>query len=200
MERYQISHAFTADNLCLSDFSYPVATLQRKYKHLRDLPLPPMDRAQPLLLIGSDMPHLLTPIRPVCTGPPGSPIAVCTKLGWSLQGPTSLNQATVVEQQCLHLATAPSEELFRNVERLWQLDTLPYSAKVVTRSKQDQQAFTLLQTATTQVDINGILRYATSLLWRTPEITLHAPKEAVLPSLCSTERRLARDPKKAGSY
>ena len=159
-----------------------------------------MDRAQPLLLIGSDIPHLLMPIQPVRTGPSGSPIAVCTKLGWSLQGPTSLTQDTVTEQQCLHLATAPAEELLRNVERLWQLDTLPYSAKVVTRSKQDQQALTLLQTATTRVDINSTLRYATPLLWRTPEITLHAPKEAVLPSLRSTERRLARDPKKAESY
>ncbi|XP_073719530.1 uncharacterized protein [Misgurnus anguillicaudatus] len=146
------------------------------------------------------MPQLLTPIQPVRIGPTGSPIAVCTKLGWSLQGPTTLTQDTVTEQQCLHLATAPSEELLRNVERLWQLDTLPYSAKVVTRSKQDQQALTLLQTATTRVDINGTLRYATPLLCRTPEITLHAPKEAVLPSLRSTERRIARDPKKVESY
>ncbi|TKS65175.1 hypothetical protein D9C73_028132 [Collichthys lucidus] len=60
-------------------------TLQQNYKHLRHLPLPPVDHAKPLLLIESDMAHLLTPIEPVQMGPPGDPIAVHIELGWSLQ-------------------------------------------------------------------------------------------------------------------
>lgn len=53
---------------------------QQKYKHLRELPQPPVNRTQPLLLIGSDMPHLITPVQPVHAGPPGRPVAICTKL------------------------------------------------------------------------------------------------------------------------
>ncbi len=201
-EKYHIRQAFTADNLGLSKHSYPVKTLQRRYKHLRHLPLPPVDHAQPLLLIGSDMPHLLTPIKPVQLGPSGGPIAVHTKLGWSLQGPISIDQVPATQQQCLFTSTiAPTSELFKNVERLWQVDTLPYtSEKQVTRSKQDQQALNLLQTSTVRVDAEGVQRYATLLLRRANSTTLQAPMEAVLPSLRSTERRLAKDPQCAEVY
>ncbi|KAK0142848.1 hypothetical protein N1851_019212 [Merluccius polli] len=159
--KYHIHQAFTADNLGLSEHSYPVRTLQRRYKHLRNLPLPPVDYAQPLLLIGSDIPHLLTPIEPVELGPSGGPIAVHTKLGWSLQGPTSIKQVPASKQQCLFTATVSlTSELFKNVERLWQIDTLPYSSEMqVTRSKQDQQALNLLQASTVRVNVDGVQRH-----------------------------------------
>ncbi|GAA6089521.1 uncharacterized protein LOC113069086 [Tachysurus ichikawai] len=75
-ERFTIHHAFTATGLSLAEHNYPVAVLQQAYRHLKDLPLPPVDRVKLLLLIGSDMPHLLTPIRPVFRGPDGGPIAI----------------------------------------------------------------------------------------------------------------------------
>ncbi|TWW77718.1 hypothetical protein D4764_12G0011080 [Takifugu flavidus] len=201
-ERYHIHHAFTSENLGLSEHSYPVRSLQQKYKHLRNLPLPPVEHAQPLLLIGSDLPHLLTPIEPVRTGPPGGPIAVHTQLGWSLQGPTNIDQVPASEQQCLFTVTdSPTCELFKNVERLWQIDTLPYtSKKQVTRSKQDQQALALLQSSTVRITVDGIPRYATPLLRRANSATLQAPMETVLSSLRSTERRLAKDPQRAEAY
>ncbi|KAI3376263.1 hypothetical protein L3Q82_016771 [Scortum barcoo] len=149
------------------------------------------------------MPHLLTPIEPVQrTGPLGGPIAVHTKLGWSLQGPTNIDQVPASEQQCLFTVTdSPTCELFKNVERLWQIDTLPYtSQKQVTRSKQDQQALALLQSSTVRVTVDGIQRYATPLLRRANSATLQAPMETVLSSLRSTERRLAKDPQRAEVY
>ncbi|TWW54954.1 hypothetical protein D4764_09G0000030 [Takifugu flavidus] len=174
-ERYHIHHAFTSENLGLSEHSYPVRSLQQKYKHLRNLPLPPVEHAQPLLLIGSDLPHLLTPIEPVRTGPPGGPIAVHTQLGWSLQGPTNIDQVPASEQQCLFTVTdSPTCELFKNVERLWQIDTLPYTSK-----KQ--------------------ICYTVASSCQLPT-TLQAPMETVLSSLRSTERRLAKDPQRAEAY
>lgn len=80
------------------------------------------------------------------------------------------------------------------------MDTLPYSEKAATRSKEDQQALTLLQTATTRVTVEGIPRYAMPLLRRMANIALHAPAEAVLPRLHSTERKLAKNPTQAKSY
>ncbi len=67
---YQISHAFTADCLNLSRQSYPVEQLQRKYRHLRGLPIRTLTEVQPLLLICSDQPHLITPTEPVRWGGP----------------------------------------------------------------------------------------------------------------------------------
>ncbi len=41
-QNYHISGAFTAQNLGLADHSYPLATLQKRHKNLRGLPLEPL--------------------------------------------------------------------------------------------------------------------------------------------------------------
>lgn len=200
--RFKIKGAFTADELGLAEHTQSVAALQRKYKHLRGLPLQSLDRVCPLLLIGSDYPQLITPIEPVRLGPPGGPAAVNTKLGWTIQGPTKYIKRCISSSHCLLTSThSPSEELSRHVERLWQLDMLPYrSEKLVTRSKRDQQAVNLLEAKTVRVNVNGVQRYATPLLRVKDMPRLQAPKEAMLANLRSVERRLAKDPEKAAVY
>ncbi|XP_048865547.1 uncharacterized protein LOC125739453 isoform X1 [Brienomyrus brachyistius] len=199
---FRIQGAFTADQLGLAEHTYAVKSLQRRYKHLRGLPLQAFDNAHPLVLIGSDYPHLITPVEPVHLGPPGGPAAVKTRLGWTLQGPTKLIQQQLQPTQCLHVSTSsPAAELFQQVERLWQLDVLPYrNEKLVTRSKQDQEAMRLLEEKTSRVDVEGVQRYATPLLRVRNMPKLNAPKEAVLAHLRSTERRLLKEPEKAASY
>lgn len=121
---FTIERAFTADDLGLAEHSYPVKTLQQKYRHLRRLPLQPFTNAQPLLLIGSDCPHLVMPIKPVHLGLPGGPAAVKTRLGWVLQGPIPSLKHSAQPRQCLFLSTtSPQSELHSQVERLWQLET-----------------------------------------------------------------------------
>lgn len=186
---YKITGAFTAELLSLAEHSYPVADLQRRYQHLKGLPLQPIHKACPLLLIGADHPHLITLIEPVRLGPPGGPAAVKTRLGWSLQGPARVVGDNVKSQQCLHIAVNPSmTELFQNVERLRQADVIPNRyEKSVTRSKQDQEALDLLQSQNVRVLIDGVSRYATPLLHKKNMPILHAPMEAALPNLRNTE-------------
>ncbi|KAK7939924.1 hypothetical protein WMY93_003250 [Mugilogobius chulae] len=80
------------------------------------------------------------------------------------------------------------------------MDILPYrNEKLITRSKQDTVAIRLLEEKTVRVQIDGIQRYATPLLWKgLPPLT--ATKEAVIGHLRGTESRLLKDPAKAASY
>ncbi|KAK7938318.1 hypothetical protein WMY93_001644 [Mugilogobius chulae] len=199
---YKINKAFTARELNLSRHTYPVKALQEKYHHLKDIPLPIIKDAQPLLLIGSDYPHLITPVEPVRLGPPGGPAAVHTRLGWTLQGPTSLLCHQLSPQQCLFtICNPPEAELLKHVEKLWQLDVLPYrSERLITRSRQDAEAVHTLEKKTTRVMVDGVNRYATPLLWKQNVIPLNASKEAVLPQLRGTEKRLVRDQERAAIY
>ncbi|XP_022540035.2 uncharacterized protein LOC111195821 [Astyanax mexicanus] len=201
-KRFKIHHAFSADELGLSEHSYPVKALTAKYHHLQGLPLSPIDRVHPVVLIGSDFPHLLVPTQPVRIGPPGGPVAVCTSLGWALQGPSNIFPLTASDQQCLFTTvTSPASDLLLHVEKLWQLDTLPYAGdKRVTRSKLDQQALALLEQHTAQVKIDGVMRYATPLLRRKDSPLLKAPTTACLSLLRSTERRNAKNVKQAQDY
>lgn len=55
-------------------------------------------------------------------GPPGGPVAIRTRLGWTLQGPARIVEQQLRPQQCLLTSTVPTNmELLRNVEKLWQL-------------------------------------------------------------------------------
>lgn len=56
------------------------------------------------------------------------------------------------------------DDLINHVERLWQVDTLPYNEKMVTRSKHVREAYTLLEDGTIRVNGDGVQRYATPLL------------------------------------
>lgn len=85
--KFKIQNAFTAEQLGLAEHTQPVTELQQRYRHLARLPLSALNNIHPVLLIGSDFPHLIMPIEPVRMGPPGGPAAVKTRLGWTLQGP-----------------------------------------------------------------------------------------------------------------
>ncbi|KAI2644390.1 C-type lectin domain family 4 member M [Labeo rohita] len=134
--KFPIQGAFTAERLGLPEQTHPVASLQKMYKHLAELLLQQIDRVQPVLLIGSDCPHLVTPIEPVRLGPPGGPVAVRTRLGWTLQGPTHEIKRGVNTHQCINTAISPNADLFAHVEKLWQMDVILYgNEKVVTSYK-----------------------------------------------------------------
>lgn len=135
-------------------------------------------------------------------GPPGGLAAIRTRLGWTLQGPARILESQLQPQQCLYTSCSPlTVELQRNVEKLWQVNILPYkSEKEVTRSKEDQEALQLLEAKTKRVNTNGVLRYATPLLRRKDAPLFQASKESVMPSLRSLEKHLNKDPVKAAAY
>ncbi|XP_046556868.1 uncharacterized protein LOC124266100 [Haliotis rubra] len=191
--RYDITGAFSADNLCLSEYNYPVRELQATYPHLRDLPLPTISQACHMILIGSDHADLTLPQKPVVFGADGSPVAICTLLGWTLQGPTKeISPQKAV--QSYYTALERKATLMNHVERLWQLDVLPYSEKKVERSKQDIEALHMLEAQTELVMVDGVQRYATPLLRAKDAPKFEATEAAVMPILKRTEKRLARNP------
>lgn len=200
--RFQIRGAFTASGLDLVEQSYPVQRLQKWYAHLRELPLQSFHNVRPLVLIGSDYVHLITADQPVHRGTRGGPVAVHTALGWALQGKEDYTPSHNSVQQCLFVSTeCPNDLLCRNVEKLWQLDVLPYrNEKVVVRSKEDQEAIKLLEGRTQRIEVEEIQRYVTPLLRRPGAPKLISTIQSIMPSLRSTERKLQRDPEKAAIY
>ncbi|XP_048010442.1 uncharacterized protein LOC125244397 [Megalobrama amblycephala] len=187
--------------LDLVEQSYPIKALRRRYAHLRDIPLQSFKNVQPLLLIGSDNSPLITAVKTVHVATQVGPVAVRTKLGWALQGPEGLQNRATSTQSYFITASATYDTLYRDVERLWQLDSLPYrSEKLMTRSKQDQESIKILDSKTCRVSIDGIQRYATPLLRTDDSPKLNAPQESVLANLRSTERRLKDQPEKAAAY
>jgi len=200
--RHKIHTAFTSQELNIAKQSCPIETLKHKFAHLRGVPILPFKEVQPMLLIGSDYPQLITPITPVLMGPLGSPVAVNTHLGWAIQGPTTfLDQP--LDTTCLNISLlhAPTQDLSHHVEKLWQVDILPFQPmKDITRSKQDRDALQMLETRTKRVEVDGVSRYATPLLRKGSAKVLHAGPESVMALLRATERRLNQNSELADIY
>ncbi|XP_022079226.1 uncharacterized protein LOC110973069 [Acanthaster planci] len=189
--RIHVSNVFSSPMLRLSEHSVPAQDLQRRWPHLQNLPLHDCQKVTPLLLLGSDRPDLVIP-RESRFGPENAPVAVKTRLGWALQGPTMRRGG----RGKLHYQSSEQDAvLHENVCRLWNMDVQMYTQrKQVTRSKQDQRAVDLLEAKSTFVEIGNVRRVATPLLWRLGKPTFSCPASAVLPSLKRNEQRLLRDP------
>ncbi|KAL0181784.1 hypothetical protein M9458_024190, partial [Cirrhinus mrigala] len=177
---YVISEVFTTDQLSLSEHSHPLKSLQQCYPYLLPLPLKQLNKVRPLLLLGADQTYPITPTQPVNLGPPGAPVAIKTRLGWTLQGPArDLPNSRSAHFHYISFK-CPPDDIYHNVQKLWQLDALPQkNMKTVVRSKQDQEAMHQLETQTIRTPVDGILRYAAPLLHVEPWPPLKAPKEAV---------------------
>ncbi|XP_073719332.1 uncharacterized protein [Misgurnus anguillicaudatus] len=173
-KKYQIKAAFTAKMLDLPEQTYPIHSLQRCYQHIKDIPLEEFHQVKPLLLIGADHPHLLCSTERVVLGPPGSPAALHTRLGWVLQGPIPLVQKTSSVSQCHFLASSSMDPLQMDVEKMWHMNVIPYvqMSNNTHRSRQDQEALECLEKRTERVEVNGMTRSSTLLL-----CAKHAPKE-----------------------
>ncbi|TWW59235.1 hypothetical protein D4764_06G0007650 [Takifugu flavidus] len=79
--KHKVQGAFTAGRLSLTEQSYPVAALQKRYDHLRGLPIQSFDKVYPLLLIGADNTGLIAAKEQVRLGLRGGPAAVNTEMG-----------------------------------------------------------------------------------------------------------------------
>lgn len=111
-----------------------------------------------------------------------------TRLGWALQGPTSLGELSD-SAHCLFTSQANYyTELKHHVEKLWQVDIFPFrNEKLITRSKQDKEAMDLLKAKTIRVNTDGTERNATPLLRRKAAPELNAPLQSVMPLLRRSE-------------
>ena len=90
-----------------------------RWPHLCDIPLPDIDAREAHLLIGQDNPLALTP-KEVREGGPGTPYAVRTILGWTLNGPIGNGQTKNVASHF----TETDNDLQRLVERFWKIDDI----------------------------------------------------------------------------
>nr|XP_061828893.1 uncharacterized protein LOC133614723 [Nerophis lumbriciformis] len=157
-QQHLVERAYTAGRLTLTEQSYPIAALQRRYRHLRGLQLQSFNKVQPLLLLGADYTHLITATEPVRFGPKGGPVAIHTALGWTLQGPDGSQSPAA---SCYYTAFKPTpDDIYQQVERLWQLDVLPFrSERLAVRSRLDQEAVSVLEARTKRVKVGDTLRY-----------------------------------------
>ena len=100
-ETYEIRDAQTTPKLNVSNHYMDWSREKGKWPHLTELQLPSVCRGPVDLLLGADALHLIVP-REVVEGPPGTPCAVRTLLGWTVTGRVPRRSPYMSDGQSVH--------------------------------------------------------------------------------------------------
>ena len=166
-----------------------ISAMKRRWQHLEGIPLTSATQAcKPRILIGQDNAHL-TIARVVHEGPPNSPVATKTKLGWVIHGNNGAVQGRV-DGDIVCFSQQQDEVLHNLVKQSFQIDALGVLKKPENlRSKEDARATEIMQNTTKKVND----RWETGLLWKKDKLELPPSRDAALKRLWSVEARMDRD-------
>ena len=137
------------------------------WPHLTDLQLPSSTHGPVDALLGTDVIELIVP-QEVVQGPPGTPCAVRTLLGWTVTGRVPPRTSYASDEQCAHHIRVSDErgallDLQNQVKQFWTTEAFGTKyEKAQLQSESDKRAMLTLDSATKRA--GG--RYETGLLWR----------------------------------
>lgn len=163
--------------------------LKKIYKHLKKVFFTDETNEEELdeqMLLGNE--HLAYMYTGVCrTGNPGEPIAIKTKLGWTLMGPTGVKSSANAKEP-MNLVIESQPGIQDDVARLWDLETLGIkNDDPVHRAFNDEVKFK-----------NG--RYSVPLPGREGSFHVHQNKALAEGRLKSQLRKLRKQPKVLEEY
>ncbi|XP_058456830.1 uncharacterized protein LOC131434192 [Malaya genurostris] len=187
--RFNISGARTVSALNLPSQSLNADEMKKQFDYLAGLALPSYSDARPRVLIGADNAFLGNTQKSKERNS-HEPVAVKTRLGWTLYGGFSAkeNQSDIA-QVSLHICSC--DELQQAMKNYFSLDSLGISKLNKTLlSTEDERATSLLQSLT---NFEGG-RYTTGLLWKYDKVNLPDSRALALRRLQCLETRMARDP------
>jgi hypothetical protein len=188
---FQLTDARTIRKLPLPRQSVRRSTI-KKWKHLRNLQIESFEDAVPKILIGQDNLHLTLPSE-VRVGPPNSPAAAKTKLGWVLTGRMERNEVSI---KSYFIRSEEHDELHEMVKRYFTIESLGVKTVENRRSKEDIRALKIMEKTTRRVGE----RWETGLLWKEDDIKLPNSRPIAERRLNLMERKMDKDPDFAAAY
>ncbi len=186
--------AWVIDKLNIPSFKVSKKRAVEQWNYLSDVDLPELEGGDVMILIGSDMSHLLIHLG-VRQGRWDEPIAIRTPFGWTLFG--NVNQRHCGTITANFLSSDKEITLQHQIERFWEIDS--YATKQVpsdsTLSVEDKRALAILESSTVKEEGH----YKTPLLWK-GEPGLPNNRAMAVSRLHSTEKKLKKNPELAEKY
>ncbi|XP_065075283.1 uncharacterized protein LOC135699027 [Ochlerotatus camptorhynchus] len=191
-KKFHLEDVRTVNELKLPHQTLDFDELVRLYPHLKGLPIESYHDARPRILIGMKHAQLGLTLKSR-EGELGQPIAMKTRLGWTVCGGLCTGETPNMFHYTFHVRSCneeSDENLHLAMKEYFSLDSLGVikPAKVLLASE-DERAQSLLQSRTR---FNGE-RYETGLLWQYDDIRLPDSREMALRRHQSLEKRMAKD-------
>ncbi|XP_058456811.1 uncharacterized protein LOC131434173 [Malaya genurostris] len=185
--RFKITEARTVGCLNLPSQSFHREQAEKRYKHLKGLPLPSYANAVPKLLIGIDNLRLALPLK-VKEGDGNGPVAVKTRLGWCVYG-QQRNESS--KMHSFHICECNSNsELHEVMKQFFAIEQASVKIPDSVTSEEDRRAQHILESTTKRIGN----QFETGLLWVQDEIVLPNSYPMAMRRLKCLERRMERNP------
>lgn len=186
-KRFKLRNVRTVEKLNLPHQSIAVDDLKQFFDYLKGVPLQSYVNAEPKILIGLNHAKLLINSK-VKSGHDNEPIAAKSKLGWTIFGSQSLNEAPV-----FHICECRMEydnQLDTCLRQFFAVESLGVNQSIESLSKEVKRAMKQLQSNTS---LKGSY-YETSLLWKFTNVKLPCSYKMALNRWSCLEKRCERDP------
>lgn len=160
-----------------------------KFKHLQTLPIVEYSEAQPQILIGVDNHSLLVPLE-VVEGHVGEPVAIRTRLGWTIFGNTESN---VSQQAQINIHLRDKSDLHQLVDNYFAMENIGIKIPTAELESNENARARRIMEETINQHPDG--KYEIGLLWKSNDVILPNSYGMALNRLKCFEKRLAREPK-----
>lgn len=163
-EKFPLMNTRTVGELLLPQQDVNYQEIVKKYSHLSGVPMADLPSGVPTILIGLDNLHLFAPLESRI-GQPCEPIAVRSKVGWTVYG-TEKRKASTHALLNLHSVTpVTNQQLHDMLKEQYMMDDKAPSAFPIPEPVEETRAREILEATTKRVGE----RFETGLLWREDE-------------------------------
>ncbi|XP_065080970.1 uncharacterized protein LOC135703620 [Ochlerotatus camptorhynchus] len=188
LHRFRIMAAHTVESLKLPQQTVAMSEVINEHPHLRGIPVSDFRRGVPQILIGLKDIHLYAPIESRI-GRPDEPIAVKSKLGWTIYGPTHAShpETGIVGHHSCDIVS--NEDLHDLLRSHYALDESMISVALLPESSDDKRAKEILNSTTVRIGN----RFETGLLWSEDDPRFPDSYPMAVKRFRCLERRLVKD-------
>ncbi|XP_055585158.1 uncharacterized protein LOC129738007 [Uranotaenia lowii] len=186
--KYPMFNVHSVSKLVLPQQSLKVRELFDKFPHLRCVPVEDYSKIIPRILIGIDNVHLLVPMKAVEGNTLSQPIAVLSRLGWSIYGGCPGGNTVVNVHLVKQCNCNQGESLHELVKQYFKVESTGIGVEIP-ESEEDKRARSILEKTTRRVD--GA--FETGLLWRYEDFVFPSSFKMALCRLKCLERKLKKD-------
>ncbi|XP_062556893.1 uncharacterized protein LOC134221721 [Armigeres subalbatus] len=192
-KRFDLNDVRTVKELKLPQQTLDMTKFCEEYPHLRDLPIDSYRDVQPRILIGTKHAHLGLVLKSR-EGEFGQPIAVKSRLGWTICGGQGDGHGANLHHYSFHICpcnTEADENLHQAMKEYFSLDSLGVTKPdKLLLSVEDQRALTLLNSLTHRRND----RYESGLLWRYDDTRLPHSQFMAQRRLQCLNKRMEKEP------
>ncbi|XP_062711977.1 uncharacterized protein LOC134289698 [Aedes albopictus] len=192
-KRFDLNDVRTVKDLMLPQQTLDMCKLSEQFQHLRGLPIDSYRDIRPRILIGTKHAHLGLALKNR-EGEFGQPIAVKSRLGWTICGGSGPTRGTNLHHYSFHICpcnNTEDDDLHQAMKNYFSFDSLGLTKTNHPHLPiEDQRALSLLQLLTRRKEE----RFESGLLWRYDDVRLPDSQSMAMRRFECLKKRMVKEP------